>query len=222
MPSHGVLLIRVNTRGTFPHPRFEKHLQAEGLSDTLRRRSVALPSLSHTQSRVYRPLYRGPRPHGLRPVNSPHIAQPHPESHTHAVSRPHTRPIAVTQLPGLPVTRRKPVGVPHAASRLQSLTNSSPPDVQHALRRPPRCTLSHSLTLGLSQHPHLHPPRPSAGLQLQRVTPFPPFLCFSFLFFPRRNLVPVRKPQPFPTQGPGPGRSSRMTDKALPAPRRPP
>lgn len=84
--------------------------------------------------------------------------------------------------------------------------------------RPPARTLSHSLTLGLSQHPHLRPPGPSAGLQLQQVTPFLPFLCFSFLLFPLRNLVPVRKPKPFPTQGPGPGRNSQMTDKALPGP----
>lgn len=61
---------------------------------------------------------------------------------------------------------------------------------------PPNPTLSRNLTLGLSQHPHLQPPGPSAGLQLQQVTPFLPCLCFSFLLFPLRNLVPVRKPKP--------------------------
>lgn len=185
--------------------------QVGGLAITVSR------AVAHLQASVQRTA--APRPQTCEQSPHRHSLTPSP---THRQSAGHTRPIAVAQLPGLPVTRRKPDGVPHAASRLQSLTNSFPPDVQHALRRPPRCTLSHSLTLGLSQRPHLHPPRPSAGLQLQRVTPFPPFLCFSFLLFPLRNLVPVRKPKPFPTQGPGPGRSSRMTDKALPAPRRPP
>lgn len=126
----------------------------------------------------------------------------------------HAQPITVTRLPRVPDThRKKPVGVTHTASQSQPLTHSVSPDVQHTQPRPPNCTLSHSLALGLSQRPHLHPPGPSAGLQLQQVTPFLPFLCFSFLLFPLRNLVPVRKPKPFPTQGPGPGRSSQMTDK---------
>jgi hypothetical protein len=178
--------------------------------------SIAGPCLaitvSHTIAHSHASVQRTPRPRGLRHVNSPHIVWPHPASHTNTV----IWPIPVTQLPGLPVTHRKPIRVPHAASQLQSLTNSFSPDVQHTHNRPPNCTLSRNLTLGLSQHPHLHPPNPSAGLQLQRVTPFLPFLCFSFLLFPLRNLVPVRKPKPFPTQGPGPGRSSQMTDKALP------
>lgn len=123
MPSHGILPIRVNTGGTFPHPRFEKHLQAEGLSDTQCRRSVALPSLSHAQSRIYRPLYRGPRPHGLRHVNSPHIAiasprVPHTGSQlaTHVRSQWHSCPDSQSRA-GSPTESHTP---PHDCSRSQT------------------------------------------------------------------------------------------------------
>lgn len=130
-----------------------------------------------------------------------------------SLSPSHSQP--VTQL------RSRPESQAHTRASRSSHTQ---PHSRAALKRccahsqHTRSTLSRSLTLGLSQHPHLRPPGPSAGLQLQQVTPFLPFLCFSFLLFPLRNLVPVRKPKPFPTQGPGPGRSSQMTDKALPGP----
>lgn len=80
----------VNTLGTFPHPRFEKHLQASGLSHTQRHRSVVLYHCLTHNSAFTCLCTEDPRPRGFRHVNSPHIAQPHPESHTNTVIRPHT------------------------------------------------------------------------------------------------------------------------------------
>lgn len=80
----------VNTLGTFHTLRFEKHLQASGPVSHTASQVRGLLSLSHTQQRIYMPLYRGPRPRPQALVNSPHIAQPYPESHTNTVIRPHT------------------------------------------------------------------------------------------------------------------------------------
>lgn len=154
--------------------------------------------------------YRGPGQHNLTHIDSlqsnPKLNKTVIQSHTAA---------SLSYMAGQSLTREASLKSYTQCFTSSVLKTAFPP----THNRPSNPTLSHNLTLGLSQHPHLRPPGPSAGLQLQQVTPFLPFLCFSFLLFPLRNLVPVRKPKPFPAQGPEPGKSSQMTDKA---PTRPP
>lgn len=132
------------------------------------------------------------------------IPQPRPESHTPSSS--HTPNHTVTWLPR----------VCHTREASQSSTASQSHCLPNSHNRPPDCTLPYSLTLGLSQHP-TSTTRPLSWAPAAASHSFSSF-CFSFLLSPLRNLVPVRKLKPFPTQGPGPGRSSQMTDKALPGP----
>lgn len=201
MHSHGVQFIRVNMLGI--PGTFHTHSLQNTFSLTLLHHICAASCMSssclcvETQWHICRHSYGVPWPHSLAHRDGLKIEQPHPESCANTVIQSHTASHhTVTQLPRvLTVTHTEPLTV--TALQSQLLKNSFSSNSQHTHNRHPDPTLSYNLTA-----PPPPPTRPLSWAPAAASHSFSSF-CFSFLLFPLRNLVPVRKPKPFPAQGPG-------------------